>query len=94
MADDSLILVQLDPPLPCGVCAGERLAHEGLAEPDPARPGLWSLLPICPVCAAWRAPAEHRAARSPRPSRDEYPPDSDTGHTAEPQRPPPELAHR
>jgi hypothetical protein len=49
---------------------------------------------MCPVCAAWRAPAELSTERTPRQSRGEDPPTGDVAPDAEAERTPPELAHR
>lgn len=47
---DRPIRIHLSVPLPCGMGGCRRPASEALAEPDPACPGAWVLLPICPSC--------------------------------------------
>ena len=98
MADAALIRIQLDPALPCGFCDGARLAREGLAEADPTRPGLWSVLPICPVCLARHLPATPSPTTSSQASANNAPAD-DSASGGEPRgiqagEAPPEPAHR
>lgn len=49
---DRPLRILLSVPLPCGMGGCRRPASEALAEPDPACPGAWVLLPICPICGA------------------------------------------
>ncbi|GEM_PF-2413682 len=50
-----LVRIQLVTPMPCGIYSCRQLAQMALAEPDPAYPGLWSILPLCPKCLAREA---------------------------------------
>lgn len=49
---DDCVRVRVQPSLPCGMSGCGRQATMALAEPDRMQGGLWSLLPICDVCAA------------------------------------------
>ena len=62
--EDSPIRIQLSVPLPCGMGTCRRPASEALAEPDPACPGAWVLLPICPACGAHAQAGARRIAMS------------------------------
>ena len=42
--------LRLDAPLPCGMPACGRPTRIAMAEPDPDRPGLWQVLPLCDQC--------------------------------------------
>lgn len=59
---DTPIRIHLSVSLPCGLCASRRPATEALAEPDPACPGAWVLMPICPACGADVRAAARRIA--------------------------------
>lgn len=61
---DRPIRMHLSVPLPCGMGDCRRPASEALAEPDPACPGAWVLLPICPTCGADAQAGARRIATS------------------------------
>ena len=44
---DSLLRIEINPPLPCGIDSCGRPARYGRVERDPGFASLWSLLPIC-----------------------------------------------
>jgi hypothetical protein len=50
--DRPLMYLRIDREVPCGMPACGRPAHVAIAEPDPAHPGMWTILPICEGCAA------------------------------------------
>ncbi|MFI5273660.1 MAG: hypothetical protein ACHQ4H_11560 [Ktedonobacterales bacterium] len=51
-ADAEVVHIALPVALPCGMPGCRREALHALAEPDPACPGMWMLLPMCPHCQA------------------------------------------
>jgi hypothetical protein len=56
MTETRSMIIRLPEPLPCGITDGlticARPATVAAVDPDPARPGRWTLTPICKVCAA------------------------------------------
>ena len=52
LACTPLVRIQLVTPLPCGIHSCQQLAQVALAEPDLTFPGLWTILPLCPLCLA------------------------------------------
>lgn len=46
-AGDSLLRIEINPPLPCGIGACGQLARCARIERDPRYDSLWRLLPIC-----------------------------------------------
>ena len=48
--DGDVMIVAIDPMLPCGMEGCCNTTATAQAERDPATPGLWILLPICDAC--------------------------------------------
>lgn len=48
-ADDGLLRIEINPPLPCGFRACGRPARIAQIERDPRFDALWRLLPICDI---------------------------------------------
>lgn len=46
-AGDSLLRIEINPPLPCGIGSCGQLARCARIERDPRYDSLWRLLPIC-----------------------------------------------
>lgn len=48
-SSEGLLRIEINPPLPCGICDCGLPARTAHAERDPQYPALWRLLPICEV---------------------------------------------